>query len=190
MKKNKKGFTLIELMIVVAIIGILAAIAIPSFLFFSARAKQSEARTNLGAIYTAYISYHSDYETFPDVPEIGGYTLPGGTTANCFNLANWEPRGTLRYGFECAGGTIIYGPAVGIGAVGGNCVAPVSGASQTGFTVIACANIDSDPQADQWMVNDLKCIYNGLADGSLCNQTTRDGTLCNDVRMNVAACTP
>ena len=51
-KKGKKGFTLIELMIVVAIIGILAAIAIPNFLQFQAKSKQSEAKSNLGAIFT------------------------------------------------------------------------------------------------------------------------------------------
>ena len=51
--RSKKGFTLIELMIVVAIIGILAAIAIPNFLRFQAKSKQSEAKTNLGGIFTA-----------------------------------------------------------------------------------------------------------------------------------------
>jgi type IV pilus assembly protein PilA len=47
-----KGFTLIELMIVVAIIGILAAIAIPNFVRFQARARQSEANTNLKSLFT------------------------------------------------------------------------------------------------------------------------------------------
>ena len=55
--RSKKGFTLIELMIVVAIIGILAAIAIPNFLRFQAKSKQSEAKTNLGGIFTAEIAY-------------------------------------------------------------------------------------------------------------------------------------
>ena len=51
MKKSNKGFTLIELMIVVAIIGILAAIAIPNFMRYQLRAKASERKTNLEAIF-------------------------------------------------------------------------------------------------------------------------------------------
>ena len=78
-KKGKKGFTLIELMIVVAIIGILAAIAIPNFLRFQAKSKQSEAKSNLGAIYTGQISYFGEANTYGD-----------------FNIINWSPSGTPR----------------------------------------------------------------------------------------------
>jgi len=64
LRKKAKGFTLIELMIVVAIIGILAAIAIPNFLRYQAKSKQSEAKTNLGSIFTSQIAYFGEEDEF------------------------------------------------------------------------------------------------------------------------------
>lgn len=57
LKKTNKGFTLIELMIVVAIIGILAAVAIPGFMSYIKNSKTSEAKTNLNAIGKGAVSY-------------------------------------------------------------------------------------------------------------------------------------
>ncbi len=71
-KMNQKGFTLIELMIVVAIIGILAAIAIPNFIRFQARSKQSEAKTNLKAVFTGQKSRFGERDGYANsLGEIG-----------------------------------------------------------------------------------------------------------------------
>jgi prepilin-type N-terminal cleavage/methylation domain-containing protein len=64
--KDQKGFTLIELMIVVAIIGILAAVAIPNFLRYQAKSKQSEARVLLSGIYTSQVAYFAENNLYGD----------------------------------------------------------------------------------------------------------------------------
>ncbi len=69
---KKRGFTLIELMIVVAIIGILAAIAIPNFIRFQARSKQGEAKSNLKSMFTAERSFYQEKDRYSAlIDEIG-----------------------------------------------------------------------------------------------------------------------
>src|SRR5258705_5028655 len=79
---RKGGFTLIELMIVVAIIGILAAIAIPNFLRFQLKAKSSEGKTNLAAIRTAEQSYYSEFGRYVSASQ--SPAAPGGTSKIAF----------------------------------------------------------------------------------------------------------
>lgn len=90
--KNKKGFTLIELMIVVAIVGILAAIAIPNFLNYQAKSQQTEAKTNLGSIFTNMVAYSAE--------SVDGYT--SATLANI----GFATTGTPRYGYVLSGQTL------------------------------------------------------------------------------------
>jgi|SRR5882672_1213398 len=77
---TKRGFTLIELMIVVAIIGILAAIAIPNFIRYQLRAKSGEAKTVLGGIKTSEESFRAEYDGY-----VGSAPNPGGADRNTKN---------------------------------------------------------------------------------------------------------
>ena len=67
--KTERGFTLIELMIVVAIIGILAAVAIPKFLDYMKKGKRTEAELNLNAINKAADSEYSENTTYPQAAQ-------------------------------------------------------------------------------------------------------------------------
>jgi type IV pilus assembly protein PilA len=109
------GFTLIELMIVVAIIGILAAIAIPNFVEFQCRSKQSEAKTNLRALASAQEAYRAEYDTYMNVPPIGyENTLP--------NEIGFQPVGKkVRYTYMSEGNADGFqAMAVGHGDVQGD----------------------------------------------------------------------
>ena len=88
--RNSRGFTLIELMIVFAIVGILAAIAIPSYIDYMAKAQQSEAKLQLGAIFTLMVSYAD------------GLDNTGYTSATIDNIG-FSVSGVRRYSYTLEG---------------------------------------------------------------------------------------
>ncbi len=119
---RKGGFTLIELMIVVAIIGILAAIAIPNFLMFQLRSKTGEAKTNLAAIRTAQEGYFAEFGAYvnaalptPGLPAIGSTkrVWTGGDKAQ-FDIVGWAPEGQVFFDY----GVAVLGSSYSIAALG------------------------------------------------------------------------
>jgi type IV pilus assembly protein PilA len=97
------AFTLVELMIVVAIIGILAAIAIPNFIAMQMRAKRSELITNVSGIRTAEKAYHHEWDSFTSADKTPA-VQPGRTAleftaggVDAFELLGWTADG-LVYG--------------------------------------------------------------------------------------------
>ncbi len=145
---NQKGFTLIELMIVVAIIGILAAIAIPNFLRYQAKSRQTEARTNLGGIVVAETSYFGEQARYSDFNDIG-FALAGTSNRYTYRAMKTTQSGTT----VTAGGVQSINAGVGSIEAEGT---PAALSAASGFTATAAANLDSDATIDQWHVNDVK----------------------------------
>lgn len=133
MRKKNFGFTLIELMIVVAIVGILAATAIPNFRRFQLRSKSSEAKVNLGAIRTAEMAAVSEFGLF--IPASTSPTSYGGTSAIPFTDTGPPGANFSTLGFQPEG-VVFFNYSVS-----------VAGAA---FTAEAAADIDGDLTPQIW----------------------------------------
>ncbi|XHF30429.1 prepilin-type N-terminal cleavage/methylation domain-containing protein [Corallococcus exercitus] len=157
--RKKGGFTLIELMIVVAIIGILAAIAIPNFIRFQAKSKQSEAKTNLKAIFTAQKSYFGEKDKYStDFTVIGFDPEPAnrysyGLKTGCVGAVAATSTGRADAKVGCIGQDVAKfttAPTAkdAIAALG---VQPgVNSCPSCFFSANAVGNVDNDPIGDAW----------------------------------------
>jgi type IV pilus assembly protein PilA len=98
MKKMQKGFTLIELMIVVAIIGILAAIAIPAYQNYTVRAQVTEGLNLADGWKTAVAEYYAQMGAFPTLAQLQAAGLTASTGKYVTSVTSASGNITVTYG--------------------------------------------------------------------------------------------
>ncbi len=180
---DASGFTLVELMIVVAIIGILASIAIPNYQKYQARARQSEAKINIAAIYTAEVSFAAESTSYSTCLANIGFSVPA--AAKQFYTVGWLTPATTTCGvsgtgtclkwdytgtsLDCTAGLGVthFAATQAVGAVTLPATAnlPPSQANKATFIAGAAGNISSAPSVaaniyDKWTINEQNVIVN------------------------------
>jgi type IV pilus assembly protein PilA len=142
-RKLARGFTLIEVIIVVAIVGILAAVAVPNFMKFQARARTSEAKANLKAYFTTMKAYFGEKGTYA-----------------CGGPCGFSPEPKNRYNYDFGSATIPERDATPTCTAPSTAPAGAAAQSAAAFTAVASANIDSDVFCDGWSINDSNALVN------------------------------
>ena len=179
LRLNNKAFSMIELMVVVAIIGVLAAIGIPEYSKFQAKARQSEAKLSLAALFTAEESFRQQWNGFTVDLFNAGFSVQG---ARLRYVTGFQP-GTPCSGYPSGGGapgettsadyTWSDGAAVNTSSASwalGTQTKPtavgLTSCANTMFVAVsygtpATSGVDpGDTNGDTWTINQTKLITN------------------------------
>ena len=157
-RRQAKGFSLLELMLVVGMIGVIATIAIPIFQTHQMRSKRSEAYSNLAAIARTQKAFFAEYSTYVGVasqPGPGGGSLSPAkrdwTAANttAFGTLGWKPEGNVFYDYDSNSSAL--------GVNGCSC--------QGCFTSAAYSDLDGDNSVSAFM------FIHPDANGNWCQST-------------------
>jgi prepilin-type N-terminal cleavage/methylation domain-containing protein len=141
--RREGGFTIVEIMVVVAIMAILTAIAIPSYRLYSRRAKTSEALTHMSTIRALQVSYKAINDTYLELPahpllvptDYEEWVSPGGNWA----LLDFEVRKTCRYQYKAEPGD--------------------TGDIKTSFKITAMTDFDGlGPPDDTWTMDQNRTV--------------------------------
>jgi len=173
-RKSRPGFTLIELLIVVAIIGVLSTIGVPTFKKMVQKAKKSEAKVSLGALYTVETAFFSEYGFYGNNVAGIGYELDG-TSANrlyvtgfpsgtCSAAASVAPSATTATSLSLAFPTYYTSPVYFYAAstAPSSCTAgfvPATGASFSGTASGTISNV-AGAAVDEWNMDNLRNLSN------------------------------
>jgi len=168
-KKNQKGFSLIELMMVVVIIGVLAGVGIPQYQKFQMKARQSEVKSLLSGMYLAQKTFFSEWnQYYGDFNAVGygldgtlGYHMTFGAAGPVLGPAahpNLVYRGNAapvwRATQFCGGpNTCVVNAGVAANQAVAGAGIPAGGLT---FDFGGVANIDSDPNLDTWRIDETK----------------------------------
>lgn len=116
MRRNQKGFTLMELMVVIVIVAILAAVAVPLYINYVNDARRTEARGAIGAVITAEQTFFQINGSYAALPSPGFIPNPGPGTQNGLNCDLTEALGNWQVTVDPATATAYTVTATGVGA--------------------------------------------------------------------------